>query len=528
LSRLASRLAVALAAILGLSLPSPVAQADPGAALTYESIPGDGGDLIRGIVAAPTGQGPGPFPLLVMPSSWAMPHLEYAGVAAKLAKERGYVVVSYSSRSFYDSEGENDILGPKTINDVSRIIDWMVANKSADGGRVGAAGISYGAITSLLGAAQDPRIDAVVAMSTYADLLDALYYNDTLSEQGTAMLLGSGYVTSKTGAFYNQVATAIATDDIDAVKQVAPVRSPVNRLASYKANGTAIMIANAYDDGLFPPNQIVDFYTKLEVPKKLMFSAGDHATAEAPGAIGLENEQWDQAVRWFDHHVKGVDNGIATEKPVSLKDKRTGVWRDYPNWAQTATPRKLYLGDPNWFTGFGELTGTPRTGWGKSIAAGVPTQADSGTLLLTGALQGWFGLTPTASTTLTNASAAGKWSTSHYPDGVLVSGSPVLHTTVTPTTADTSMFAYLYDTDALGIGKLITHAPYTLLGATPGQPRTIDINLQSTSWSVPPGHRLVLIVDTVDPRYRGKSGLFDNLVFSSPSTSPSALTIPTG
>lgn len=288
------------------------------------------------------------------------------------------------------------------------------------------------------------------------------------------------------------------------------------------------MIANAYDDGLFPPNQIVDFYTRLEVPKKLMFSPGDHATAEAPGAIGLENEQWDQAVRWFDHHVKGVDNGIATEKPVSLKDKRTGVWRDYPNWAQTGTPRKLYLQDPNWFTGFGGFSDTPRTGWGKSIAAGVPTQADSGTLLLTGALQGWIGLTPTASTTLTNASAAGKWSTSAYPDGVLVSGSPVLHTTVTPTTADTSMFAYLYDTDALGIGKLITHAPYALLDATPGQPRTIDVKLQSTSWSVPPGHRLVLIVDTVDPRYRGKSSLFTSVVFSSPSTSPSALTIPTG
>lgn len=528
MSRLASRVVLALSVVLGVSLITPIAQADPGVVVTYESIPGDGGDLIKGIVAMPTGQGPGPFPLLVMPSSWGMPHLEYAGVAAKLARERGYVVVSYSSRSFYDSAGENDILGPKTINDVSRIIDWMVATKSADAGRVGATGISYGAITSLLGAAQDARIDAVVAMSTYADLLDSLYYNNTLSEQGTAMLLGSGYVTSKTGPFYNQVATDIATDNIEGVKQIAPVRSPANRLASYRANGTAIMIANNYDDGLFPPNQIVDFYTKLDVPKKLMFSPGDHATAEAPGAIGLENEQWDQAIRWFDHHVKGVANGIDSEKPVNLKDKRTGVWRDYSNWTQVGTQRKLYLDGPNWFTGFGGFVDTPRTGWSKSIAAGVPTQADSGTLMVTGALQGWFGLSPVASTTLTNAAAAGKWSTSQYPAGVLVSGSPVLHTTVTPSTANTSLFAYLYDTDALGNGTLITHAPYTLLGATPGQPHTVDIKLQSTSWSVAPGHRLVLIVDTVDPRYRGKSTVFNDVVFSSPNTSPSSLTIPIG
>ncbi len=518
-------LATALAVALGTTLMAPAAQAAPGFTVSYETIPGDGGDPLRGFAITPTGRGAGPFPVLVMPASWAVPNLEYVGVGAKLAQERGYVVVSYTSRGFYDSGGLNDVAGPATVNDVSRVIDWALANTPADASRIGAVGISYGAGTSLLAATREPRIKAVAALSGWSDLIGSLYPNDTVSAQAAAILLLSGNITSRPGPVLRKAQSDLLRGDIDAIKPISPERSAglaVDRITA------PVLIANQFDDALFPPSQVVDLFERLAVPKRLLLAPGDHATAEIPGLVGISNASWDTTARWMDHHLKGVANGVDREDPVNLKDKATGVWRTYPDWSATSRPTTLNLGDPHWLTGFGALDPRPRTGWTKTVLEGVPTIANSGVALLTGALQGYFGVAPVVSTPLIDKNAAGVWSTAAYPASTLVQGSPRLSATVTPSTSEVSLFAYLYDVDALGGGRLITHKPYTILGATPGLPRKVDFGLETTSWTVAAGHHLTLVVDTVDLRYQGKSALGGLVTFSSPAADPSTLTIPTG
>uniref|UniRef100_UPI003F851196 CocE/NonD family hydrolase n=1 Tax=Pseudoxanthomonas winnipegensis TaxID=2480810 RepID=UPI003F851196 len=124
---------------------------------TYERIPSFDGTELGAMVLVPTGQGSGPFPLVVMPASWSLPNLEYVGRATQMASQ-GYVVVSYTSRGFWDSTGQIDVAGPATVEDVSSVIDWALAHTAADPARIGVSGISYGAGTSLLAAARDPRI----------------------------------------------------------------------------------------------------------------------------------------------------------------------------------------------------------------------------------------------------------------------------------------------------------------------------------------------------------------------------------
>lgn len=96
------------------------------------------------LVLVPQGQGAGPFPLIVMPASWALPNLEYLGRATALASD-GYVVVSYTSRGFWDSAGQIDIAGPDRVEDVRAVIDWALAHTPANPHAIGASGISYGA-----------------------------------------------------------------------------------------------------------------------------------------------------------------------------------------------------------------------------------------------------------------------------------------------------------------------------------------------------------------------------------------------
>jgi hypothetical protein len=87
----------------------------------------------------------------------------------------------------------------------------------------------------------------------------------------------------------------------------------------------------------------------------------------------------------------------------------------------------------------------------------------------------------------------------------VVNGTPKLHLTVKPSGPDTSLFAYLYDVDALGIGSLISHKPFTLRGATPGKHCRSTSGWRRRAWEVPAGHHLVLVIDTVDPRYLGQA-----------------------
>ena len=529
--RLAAALAVALAVALTLITIGPRADADqsaPGFSTSYERIPGADGIGIGAVVLTPTGQGDGPFPLVVMPSSWGVPNVEYVGQGAKLAKS-GFQVIAYSSRGFWDSGGGIDIAGPPTVADVGKVIDWADQHTPADTSRVAAVGISYGAGTSLLASAQDPRIKAVGAMSGWADLIASLDPNDTVALQSVAGLLALGNITGRPGPEMASLQTKFVTGNFDGAiaeaKELAPVRSAATVVDRINANAPAVFLANAFEDSIFPPSQYTDFFTRLTGPKRLLLAHGDHATPEVPGAIGLPNETWDELTVWLRHYLTGADNGADAEAPVQLKSQR-GVWRGYPNWAAVGQPRTAYLTKPTGLSRTGSLRTTASTGWTSNIAAGVPTLADSGVALVSGALQGLLSIPTGVATPLVDRSFAGVWSGPVYTSGALVNGTPKLHVTVTPSGPNTSLFAYLYDVDALGAGSLITHKPFTLRGARPGKAVPVDLRLEATSWEVPAGHHLVLVMDTVDPRYLGRSALGTSVAFRSPAGDPSWISIP--
>ncbi|HEY4454778.1 MAG TPA: CocE/NonD family hydrolase [Pseudonocardiaceae bacterium] len=512
-------------AVLGIVVATTVpAQAESGFSASYQTIPGDGGTALRGFVITPSG--PGPFPLLVMPSSWGAPDLEYVGEGAKLAYQDGYEVISYTSRGFYDSGGQIDVAGPQTMADVSKVIDWALANTPADPNEIGVAGISYGAGQALLAAGMDSRIKAVAAMDAWSDLASSLYPNRTVSSLGADALIAAANLTGRPGPDLQQIEKDYAAGDIKDILPLAATRSAINEMPAINRNGAAVMIANDWEDSLFPPQQLVDFYNQLTGAKRLLLEPGDHGTASGPGAIGLPNEVWDSVANWFDHYLRGVDNGANTQAPIQLKPANGGSWADYPSWsAVTAAHNTYYLSGPSGIEPTGSLGSSASAGWRSGIAAGVDTIADSGVPFLTGALQEYANIPVGVSIPLVARGFGAVWSGPSYAQGLAVTGAPVLHATVTPSAANTSLFAYLYDVDALGSGSLITSTPYSLLDATPGQAQSVDIALQPISWIVPSGHHLALVVDTVDPRYTSSSSIGSGVIFSSPAGNPSTLTV---
>jgi predicted acyl esterase len=496
---------------------------------SYKRIPGWDGTELGALVLVPKGQGQGPFPLVVMPASWAMPNLEYLGRATVLASH-GYVVVSYTSRGFWDSAGKIDIAGAPTIEDASAVIDWALANTPANPDAIGISGISYGAGTSLLAAARDPRIKAVAALSGWADLQASLYANNTVSKQGVAMLVAAGTLTGRAGPELAAITSRVAKGDYDgAVEGFLPQaasRGAVNEVEQINQNGAAILLANSFNDGLFPPNQYVDFYQKLTVPKRLMLSQGDHATVELPGALGLPSTVYDTMERWFDHYLKGAANGVPEENSVRVK-AIDGEWLEYPNWEATQTGTTVYgLSKPRGLLRpTGSLGSADAAGWTYRITTGIPTVANSGVVMISGLLQS-LGLPATASIPLVARTGAGVWSGPVYSSERTLVGAPELQLTVTPSQKNVSVVAYLYDVNALGYGTLLSHKPYSLRNAEPGLPYTLAFAMETTASKIKAGHHLVLVVDTIDPRYQEATSFGGSLTFSSPSKAPSRLRVP--
>ncbi|KIZ15522.1 alpha/beta fold hydrolase [Streptomyces natalensis] len=478
----------------------------------FVDIKGDGGITLKANVFTPAGaQGSRRYPLIVLPTSWAMPQIEYMVQAKKLA-EAGYVVVGYNSRGFWQSGGEIETAGPQDVADASKVIDWALAHTPADPHKVGMGGVSYGAGISLLASAFDKRIKAVAALSGWADLIGSIYSGRTQHLQAAAMLGGAGELTGRPSPELRRILKDFLTSNLAREKDMiawGKKRSPATYLDKINANGAAIMLGNAWGDSLFPPNQYAAFYEKLKGPKRLEFRPGDHATAEGLGLFGLPNDTWTDTKRWFDHYLKGTDNGINRESPVLLKSRSTGAYEGYKSWKDVPSAHRRIALDGS-----------------QQIHTHLDSGADGGLIFLSSMLDQFFRLPPMASMPLLPRSLAAVWQSERYETGQRVRGTTRLHTTMTSTAERGTAIAYLYDVGPLGLGKLVTHAPFTFYGKTPGKPFGVDLDLFSTAYDVPAGHRLAVVVDSVDPLYIAHNPHGAQLTFSSPAGDPSYVSVP--
>ena len=81
----------------------------------------------------------------------------------------GYSVLTYDMRNRGRSGGEAMTLGALESLDLVSAVDYLTTRADVDGGRIGALGVSLGGSTTLLAAADDRRIKAIVDDSGFSD-----------------------------------------------------------------------------------------------------------------------------------------------------------------------------------------------------------------------------------------------------------------------------------------------------------------------------------------------------------------------
>lgn len=311
--------------------------------------------------------------------------------------EAGYRVVIQDCRGTGKSQGGVDFDGPAQSDDGYDTVEWIAAQPWCDGS-VGMYGLSYYGFTQLLTAqAQPPHLKAICPWQQ-----TGLYKYSGGFTTGSLHLmwllerardhLGSpecGIAVEERACLSQQVAYYL-NHFSEVVEHLPEAENPAARIEGLPFLADYARRMREYDDPACPAREgrPIDF-SKIRIPCfflggwydetskngplenwialsslpdgaqrvqscKLLMGPWNHGEA-MPVAVGcrsfgvgsaypMEKSITEHLIRWFDHHLKGLDNGVDREPPVLVYEMGRNRWRHFDSWPVTqAVERKLYL-----------------------------------------------------------------------------------------------------------------------------------------------------------------------------------------
>jgi uncharacterized protein len=377
------------------------AQGVPESIETDVAVPMRDGIVLRADVLRP-GQG-GPFPVLVYRTPYGKHVDRFAYSTFESAVKRGYAVVVQDVRGRYRSGGEFRPYENEG-RDGFDTIEWT-ASQPWSNGTVGTFGLSYpGAVQWLAAVQSPPHLKAMVPAMTFSSAQNFFYAGGTWDmswidwiwlnispDIRVAHGLAGYKTTGEADAAWSTDGPAmhrfLPLADLPQLKDTAgyyydwlahPAQDPwwdwADLRNKYDRNRAAVLNLSAwYDDNYGPEGATTNFNGLL----KSRGGQGDGAThlLLGPWVHGVNNTaktksgerefaanaviDYDEVVlRWMDHYLRGIDNGVDREKPVRYFVMGSNEWRDAAAWPPVATATSFYLA-PGTSGHAGSLTGTP-------------------------------------------------------------------------------------------------------------------------------------------------------------------------
>jgi uncharacterized protein len=452
----------------------------------------------------------------------------------------GYAAVRVDMRGSGNSDGilEDEYL-PLEHEDALRVLRWL-AEQPWCTGRVGMIGKSWGGFNSLhVAALRPPELGAVISVCStddrYADDVHyvggCMFAWDMLSWASTMLaynarppdpqVVGDGWRATwlermeKTPPF---IEAWVAHQRRDAYWRHGSV------CEDYSAMTCPVYMVGGWADGY--RNAIPRFLEGYRGPSKGLIGPWGHQYPHegVPGpAIGFLQE----AVRWWDHWLKGIDNGIMDEpklrlwiqeavEPRSFYAVRPGRWVSEPAWpSPNLAERRLSLGAETLGQPDEDATDETELRWHGVDAAGV----DGGPFC------GWGGPADSPPDQRMEDGLSLCFTTRPLDERIEVVGSPALTVSVATERSRALLAARLCDVWPDGRSTLITRGllnlthrdshehPEPLL---PGRRYRVSVKLNAIAYAVPAGHRLRL---ALSPTY---------WPWAWPSPEPVTLTVFTG
>lgn len=478
----------------------------------HVSIPMSDGVLLSADAVMPDADGQ--FPVLFDYYPYRKDDLSAYGLRRqRRLAQHGYVALRVDVRGSGSSQGvaEDEYVLQEQL-DALEAIEWM-ARQPWSNGRVGMFGTSYGGFNSLQVAMhRPPALKAICPMY----FTDNRYTDDCHYKGGAMQMLydiatyGLSMVVSNALPPYPQ---AVGPDWAATWEERLERNEPwlLNWLEhqtydaywkhgslceDYEAIQCAVYLIGGWRDGYTNCN--LRSFQRLRCPKKALIGPWLHAQPDT-GVPGPNVDHLYEMIRFFDHWLKGTDNGVMDEPPITLyvqqfdppraeREQTSGYWRHELGWPLDRTvERSLYLG--------------PHLG----LQSQPPGEEGVESYVYNPAVGTTFGMFAAGSPYLLpvdqrlEEAYSLSWTSEPLDGPMEIIGHPqaVLHVSVTTDIA--TVVARLIDVAPDGTAALVTKGVLNLThresheqpsAIVPGRTYEVALDLDATSWRFDPGHRI--------------------------------------
>lgn len=328
----------------------------------------------------------GKYPTLVYRTSYGKDAAQSEYTAFRYAVEHGYAVVIQDVRGRYHSDGEFRPYENEG-KDGYDTIEWAAAQPWSNGA-VGTFGLSYpGAVQWLAAVQNPPHLKAMVPAMTFSTPQNFFYawgtwdmswiewiWDNIAPDVRVKKNLSGPRTYDEAISAWNDAGPkmlgVLPLNAVESLRSIAPYyldwlshppEDPwwnwCELRDKYSRTQAAVLNLSAwYDDNYGPEGATTNYLGLLKARganarTHLLLGPWVHGVDNTAKTHSGEREfgpaaaiNYDEVfVRWMDHYLKGIDNGIDREKPVRYFVMGDNEWRDSEVWPPAATELRLFL-----------------------------------------------------------------------------------------------------------------------------------------------------------------------------------------
>ena len=256
---------------------------------------------------------------------------------------RGYAHIVVDVRGTNDSGGTWDMMGPREQKDLFDLVEWAGQQPWCNG-NVGMVGCSYFGWSQLMAAEQQPpNLKAIFAFDAATDLYRDVYFQGGIFSGAWAKFWFTALHSSNLAGGRLKDPSGMRCHFKSILNVEYPFDGPYyqERLSWTRLNRIQIPVYFVCDwhfyrlhlRGAFEGWEGVG-----SVPKRMLI--GPVPRPQRP--LGAYHEE---ALRWYDHYLKGMDTRVMDGPPIQLYIPGLNQWRGEQEWPLAGTEwREFFLG----------------------------------------------------------------------------------------------------------------------------------------------------------------------------------------
>lgn len=412
--------------------------------------------------------------------------------------DHGYALVKVDARGSGASFGSRPVeYGRQEVLDAHDVVEWVVSREWSDGA-VGAYGTSYtGTTAELLAAVNHPAVKAVIPgwsdfdaypspvrpygllargfIETWGDLVGRMDDNDVEAmgagvrrvdedEDGSLLAAAVAEHAANPDVFERVVATEYRDDVVGGGQTWAEI-GPIRWKSEIEASGVPMLVLVSWMDAGTADGTLLRF-RHFTNPQKVLILASTHGGgySASPYAVSDEPlppdpsvaEQMEMRRLFFDHHLKGADNGVDAWPAMRFHNLGEQAYHDTEVWPPAGTETTTLYMDSG-----GRLTGDR-----DAVTAGSDDHTvDPG--VTTGADNRWMAQMGAPILNLDDRGAMDDrmltYTTGPIESDLQIAGYPVVTLKLASDREDGALYVYLEDVDPQGRSRYVTEGGLRLI-----------------------------------------------------------------